>query len=86
MPVPQRTLVAFNRIHMAAGQTGHMTSTILAHQMAVWKSDQEGFVVDPGKYSKSTVQTFFLLQNGHIILICMRHRLLRPRKISLGAI
>ena len=69
VPVPQRTLVAFDRIHVAAGQTGHMTSTILAHQMAVWKNDQEGFVVEPGKYSKSTVTTFFLLQKGPIIAI-----------------
>ena len=49
VPVPQRTLVSFDRIHVAAGQTGHMTSTILAHQMAVWKNDKEGFVVEPGK-------------------------------------
>ena len=86
VPVPQRTLVGFDRVHMAAGQTGHMTSIILAHQMAVWKNDQEGFVVEPGKYLISTFQTYLLLQNDHIILIFVRNHLPGTKNIFLAAI
>ena len=54
VPVPKRTLVAFDRIHVKAGQTGHVVSTLEAQKMAVWH-DQIEWTVEPGEYTAIAV-------------------------------
>ena len=48
VPVPKRTLVAFDRISLKSGQSGSFQSTLRGEQMAVWHDDK-GFVVEPGE-------------------------------------
>lgn len=50
VPVPKRTLVAFDKIHVKVGEVGRMTSTLTAQQMAVW-DDAQGWQIQAGQHN-----------------------------------
>ena len=47
---PERELKVFEKIHLAPGQTKHVTLTLDARAFSYWDEAKRGWTIDPGKF------------------------------------
>jgi len=47
---PERELKGFEKIHLAPGQTKHVTLTLDARAFSYWDQAKRGWTIDPGKF------------------------------------
>jgi beta-glucosidase len=50
VPQPKLALCGFTRIHLAKGQTAHLTMDIPADRFRYWDTATKQYIVEPGKY------------------------------------